>query len=272
VSAAPPSLARLGRDLQDETAWLRGALAGLDEAGWGTPTPAAGWSVRDQVSHLAFFDEATTLAVTDPDAFRRDRADVLLDIDGFTARVAEGYRAWRSAELLAWFERARTDMIARVTSADPARRPPWYGPDMSVASLLTARIMETWAHGQDVADALGLDHPGTNGLRHVAHLGVRALPNSFRARDREVPERPVRVDVTGPSGEHWTWGPEDAADSVDGSALDFCLVVTQRRHPSDTGLVATGPMAAEWLSIAQAFAGPPGAGRRPGQFETPRRD
>ncbi len=85
-----------------------------------------------------------------------------------------------------------------------------------------------------------------------------------------MPDQPVRVDLTSPTGEHWTWGPDDAADAVSGAAVDFCLVVTQRRHPADTGLVATGPVAAEWMTIAQAFAGPPGAGRRPGQFEAPR--
>ena len=64
----------------------------------------------------------------------------------------------------------------------------------------------------------------------------------------------------------WTWGPEDAADRVTGPAIDFCLLVTQRRHRDDVRLVADGPAADEWLGIAQAFAGPPGPGRRPGEF------
>jgi uncharacterized protein (TIGR03084 family) len=269
VSAPAPSLADLGRDLQVETAWLRAELAdalGLDAAAWDTPTPAPGWAVGDQVSHLAYFDEATTLAVTDPDRFRAERAEVLADIDGFTSKVAARNRGRPGADVLAWFDCARAEMIERVTAVDAATRAPWYGPDMSVTSLLTARIMETWAHGQDVADALGVEHPPTVALRHVAHIGVRALPNSFRARQRAVPDDEVRVELTAPDGGRWTWGPADAHDIVRGSAVGFCLVVTQRRHPADTDVAATGPVAVEWMAIAQAFAGPPGAGRRPGQF------
>jgi uncharacterized protein (TIGR03084 family) len=138
---------------------------------------------------------------------------------------------------------------------------PWYGPDMTLASSITARIMETWAHGQDVADTLGVTRTPTERLRHVAFLGWRAVGNSFRARGRAVPTEAVRVEAG-----QWTFGPAEATNVVRGPALDLCLVVTQRRHVADTALVAEGPVAAEWLSIAQAFAGPPGAGRSPGQF------
>ncbi len=123
--------------------------------------------------------------------------------------------------------------------------------------------METWAHGQDVADALGVTREPTARLRHVAHLGVRALPYSYTVWGREVPAAPVRVELTAPDGGLWTWGPEGAADRVTGPALDFCLLVTQRRHRADTAVAATGAVAQEWLEIAQAFAGPPGPGREP---------
>jgi uncharacterized protein (TIGR03084 family) len=137
---------------------------------------------------------------------------------------------------------------------------------MSVASSLTARIMETWAHGQDIADAVGVRREPTDRLRHVAHIGVGARPFSYAANKQPVPAQPVRVELIAPSGATWTWGPADAADRVTGPALDFCLVVTQRRHRSDTAVEAAGAAADEWLSIAQSFAGPPGAGRLPGQF------
>jgi uncharacterized protein (TIGR03084 family) len=123
--------------------------------------------------------------------------------------------------------------------------------------------METWAHGQDVVDALGQDRPATARLRSVAEIGVRARPFSYAVRGLAMPERPVRVELTGPGGEVWAWGPEDADDVVRGTALDFCLLVTQRRHRDDLDLAVTGSAAGEWLGIAQAFAGPPGTGRQP---------
>jgi uncharacterized protein (TIGR03084 family) len=137
---------------------------------------------------------------------------------------------------------------------------------MSHATSVTARIMETWAHGQDIADTLGVVRRPTDRLRHVAFLGSRAMANSYVAQGRRVPDTTIRIELVGPSGESWAFGPEGATDAVHGSALDFCLVVTQRRHPADTALVADGPVAREWLEIAQAFAGPPGAGRTEGQF------
>jgi uncharacterized protein (TIGR03084 family) len=255
-------------DLLAETRVLTAMLA-AEGTGWDTPTPAEGWLVRDQVSHLAYFDEAATEAVTDPGRFRAGREEALSDVEEFTARVVARYRVLSGAELLAWWQGARAAMVDAMGGLDPSTRVPWYGPDMSVASALTARIMETWAHGQDIADALGARRPPTSALRQVAHIGVRTLPNSYLARGATPPETPVRVELTGPAGDGWVWGPPDAADVVRGPALDFCLVVTQRRHLDDTAVEVRGPVAAEWMSIAQAFAGPPGAGRRPGQFPRP---
>ena len=148
-------------------------------------------------------------------------------------------------------------------SADLDARVPWFGSPMSPASFVTARLMETGAHGQDVADALGQSRPATAGLRSVAEIGVRARPCSYAAHGRETPAAPVRVELTGPGGEPWSWGPEDAPDVVSGPALDFCLLVTRRRHRDDLALEAQGPHAQEWLRIAPAFAGPPGSGREP---------
>ncbi|GGO75102.1 hypothetical protein GCM10012289_49340 [Nonomuraea cavernae] len=140
---------------------------------------------------------------------------------------------------------------------------PWYGPDMSAVSFVTARLMETWAHGQDVADALGVTREPTARLRHVAMIGFRAMPYGFAVRGLPAPEDPVRVELTTPGGEPWTAGPAGAADVVRGPMLDFCLLVTQRVHLADTALQITGATARAWMEIAQAFAGPPGEGRAP---------
>jgi uncharacterized protein (TIGR03084 family) len=137
---------------------------------------------------------------------------------------------------------------------------------MSPTSMATARLMETWAHGQDVADGLGWPRPVTDRIKHVAHIGVRTRDFAYLVRDKQPPAEQFRVELAGPSGDLWVWGPEDALQQVTGPALDFCLLVTQRRHRADLSVVAVGPDADEWLDIAQAFAGPPGAGRPAGAF------
>jgi uncharacterized protein (TIGR03084 family) len=123
--------------------------------------------------------------------------------------------------------------------------------------------METWAHTQDIADALGVTREPTDRLRHVAHIGVGARAFSYAVHGKTPPQTPVRVELTSPDGTLWTWGPGDAAGRVTGPALDFCLLVTQRRHRDDLDLDIEGPAATEWMSIAQAFAGAAGTGRPP---------
>jgi uncharacterized protein (TIGR03084 family) len=138
---------------------------------------------------------------------------------------------------------------------------PWFGPPMSATSMATARFMETWAHSLDVAQGLGIAPEPSDRVRHVAHLGVRTRDYSFGVNELEPPAEEFRIELRSPSGEPWEWGPADAAQSVRGSAYDFCLRVTQRRHRDDLDLVAVGPDADRWLDLAQAFAGPPGPGR-----------
>ncbi|OJY49107.1 MAG: TIGR03084 family protein [Pseudonocardia sp. 73-21] len=256
-------------DIEAETADLRSLIAELPDgpAGWDASTPAAGWAVRDQISHLAFFDDVAVRSATDPEGFTAEVLPMLADGRISPDTIAERYRPMPGAELLSWFDGARIALVAAFAAIDPSVRVPWFGLPMSAASSLTARIMETWAHGQDVADALGVTRVPSARLRHVAHIGVGARAFSYMANGLEVPTEPVRVELTAPEGTVWTWGPDGAPDRVTGPALDFCLLVTQRRHRDDTALEATGPLAGRWLSIAQAFAGPPGGGRTAGQFD-----
>jgi uncharacterized protein (TIGR03084 family) len=229
-----------------------------------TATPAEGWSVRDQISHLWYFDQQARAAIEDPEAFAV-AAQQLMASGGTQVSVEAGRRMSRQDLLEAW-RADRRRLIAVAGTCDPGDRIPWYGPPMSGRSFISARLMEAWAHGQDVADALAVERVPTDRLRHVAHIGVRARPFSYVVRGRAVPDHDVRVELVGPGGDMWDWGPASATNRVTGGALDFCLVVTQRRHADDVDLAVTGDGAVEWISIAQAFAGPPGAGRRPGQF------
>ena len=259
----PVDMTALAADLAAESAVTRALVAGLDEPGWHTPTPAAGWDIADQISHLAYFDEVTVRSALHPAEFE---AELAAARDGVNPdAIAARFRDRSGAQLLNWFDTARADLIGTFSRLDPRARLPWFGPAMSAASSLTARIMETWAHTQDIADALGVTREPTSRLRHVAHIGVGARAFSYAVRGKTLPQTPVRVELTGPGGDQWAWGPQDAADRVTGPALDFCLLVTQRRHRDDLALVIEGPAATEWMSIAQAFAGAAGTGRPPGK-------
>ena len=174
-----------------------------------------------------------------------------------------------SADLLEWWRTGRAAMLDVFRGLDSKTRIPWFGPAMSAVSFATARLMETWAHGQDIVDTLGIERAATERLRHVAYIGVRARPFSYRIHDQEPPTAEVRGELVSPAAELWTWGDAQASNRVCGTALDFCWVVTQRQHVADTALRIQGPIATEWMQIAQAFAGPPGTGREPGQFTTP---
>lgn len=262
----PPSIADLAEELREEQEDLDRLVAPLPAAEWAAPTPAAGWSVGDQIGHLAYFDEVATVAIEEPARFR-SLADAALAAasageDPMAAHLDKG-RAMAAAELLGWWRQARSGLLAAAARLVPGSRLEWFGPPMSPLSFLSARLMETWAHGQDVADALGAARKPTARLRHVAELGVRARPFSFAVRGLEDPPGAVRVELLGPSGEEWNWGDDGAGGLVRGPALDFCLVVTQRRHLEDTALEVEGEAARRWMAVAQAFAGPPGPGRPP---------
>ena len=224
------------------------------------PTPAQGWDVRDTVSHLAGTDVEATRALTDPAGFVAglDRGGEVADL---LAGQLSSRRSLTRAELLAQWQSGFTALLEAFTSVTPGTRIPWYGPPMSPASFATARLMEYWAHGQDVADALHVVRQPTARLRHICHLGSITRGFAYVNRGLDPPADPVAVELTAPDGSAWRFGPAEAPDRVQGPAVYFCLLVTQRRHRADTALIATGPAADEWLDLAQCFAGPPGPGR-----------
>jgi uncharacterized protein (TIGR03084 family) len=257
-----PELSSLLTDLADEGGALDALVAPLPDLT--VPTPAEGWTIAHQISHLAWTDRQAIVAATDPSAFEKMLARAIDDADGYVAEgAAEGAGEPPSVLLERW-RAGRRAVIDALAAVPEGTRLPWFGPPMKAASMATARLMETWAHGQDVADALGTEREPTARLRHVAHIGVRTRDFSYLNRGLEPPLEEFRVVLTAPDGDGtWAWGPEDAGQSVSGPALDFCLLVTQRRHRADLALTASGPDADRWLDLAQAFAGPPGPGRPP---------
>ncbi|WP_027500629.1 TIGR03084 family metal-binding protein [Rhodococcus sp. UNC363MFTsu5.1] len=251
-------------DLQAEGEQLDALVASLTDEEWASPTPAKGWSIAHQIGHLAWTDRASLMAVTDPEAFAESLTAAWKNPLGFVDEAAEVEAARPPAELLADWRAGRTALAEALAAVPSGTKLPWYGPPMSAMSMATARLMETWAHGQDVAAALGVDAPPTNRLRSIAHLGVRTRDFAYAVNELTPPAEEFRFELTAPEGDEvWTWGPEDAAQRVTGPAADFCLLVTQRANPADLDLTAVGPDATAWIAIAQVFAGPPGAGRDP---------
>jgi uncharacterized protein (TIGR03084 family) len=251
-------------DLVAEVAALDAHLSRISDSDWSVSTPAPGWDVADQVIHLGLIDRRAMWSMSEPDRFTSDMVEMM--ISGGLDAIQNAEREKAPQELLKWWREGAADLARAATSIDLSARCKWYGPSMSGTSMLTARLMETWAHGQDIADALKWTRPSTDRLKHIAHIGVRAMPFAFASNKLPPPEGNVFVSLVGPNGEIWTWGNESADASVSGPALGFCLAVTQRRHIDDCGLTTVGEVASTWMSIAQSFAGPPGAGRVAGQF------
>jgi uncharacterized protein (TIGR03084 family) len=248
-------------DLTAEGDRLWATVSGLDAEGWATPTPAPGWTVATQVAHLLWTDEVATIAATDKDAWDAVVLDAIADPTGYVDQQALEVARLAPEALLARWGAAREGLRIALRDHPAGEKMPWFGPPMSPASMATARFMETWAHALDVYDALGIEPERSDRVRHVAHLGVRTRDFAFGVRELVPPTEEFRIDLVAPSGEVWSWGPEDAAQTVTGPAWDFCLLVTQRVHRDDTDLVAVGADAETWLTIAQAFAGPAGEGR-----------
>jgi uncharacterized protein (TIGR03084 family) len=250
-------------DLTAEGDELDATVALLDEDAWRTPVPAEGWDIATTIVHLAWTDECAIAAGTDKAAWDALVLEAIGNPDGFVDEEAFAGAKAPADEILARWRSSRPALVQMLRDYPEGQKLPWYGPPMSPASMGTARFMETWAHALDVYDALGTTREPTDRIRHVAHIGVRTRDFAFGVHGLEPPAEPFRIELVAPSGELWTWGSADAAQRVTGPAYDFCLRVTQRRHRDDLELVATGADADRWLDIAQAFAGPSGAGREP---------
>lgn len=249
-------------DLRAESDELDSLVADLPDDGWRLATPAPGWTVAHQIAHLLWTDRMSVLSVTDEPGFAELLTAAAANPGGFVDEGAEELAATTSpAAILEQWRRTRTRLHDELLAVADGRKLPWFGPPMSATSMATARLMETWAHGLDVADALGVRRAPTGRLRSIAHIGVRTRDFAFAVHGLPVPAAPFLVELRAPDGSTWSWGPADAEQRVTGSAEDFCMLVTQRRPRAELDVTAVGPDAEKWLTIAQAFAGPPGPGR-----------
>lgn len=254
------------RDFLEESETLYAALADLPEAEWTRATQFKGWTLNDVLVHLHFWNQMADMSLQDPDGFRAKFGAMYPEMQKHGMRAVENADVpLRGAELCAAWRGVYTDMGARWGDLDPKQRVQWAGPEMSVRSSITARQMETWAHGQEVFDLLGVQRVEQDRVRNIVVLGVNTFGWTYKVNGRNVPDQMPVLSLTAPSGAVWTFG-ENGDNRIEGSAVEFAQVVAQTRNIADTGLNVSGPVATQWMSIAQCFAGgpemPPAAGVR----------
>jgi uncharacterized protein (TIGR03084 family) len=260
-------LKALAAELRDEDEELVALCAGLSDAQWQLPTGFKAWTPWDVVAHLCLLDLAALAACRDAASFAalaaalRERRATGQSLQAI-ARADLGHLD--GPALLGHWQAAYGELTAALSTLDARNRLPWFGPAMSARSFATARLMETWSHGQAVWDLLRRLRPATARLKHIAHLGISTYGWTFGNRGLPVPQPTPHVVLLAPDGSAWSWNEPSVRDFVYGPAEDFCRVVTQCRHVDDTQLVHGGGATA-WMLMAQCFAGAPTDGPAPGE-------
>ncbi|MFD8499947.1 TIGR03084 family metal-binding protein [Amycolatopsis sp. NPDC059657] len=253
--------------LTAEAAEFDALFAELEAEKWALPTPAPGWTIAHQVGHLAFVFQIAGLAASDPDGFVAMTAGAAKDFDGAVNAALQAYVNDPPEALLNRWRAIRDTGIKALAAVPGDQLVPWLVNPLPPFVLACAGMMELFAHGQDIADALGVERTRTDRVQFLVGFAVRVWDFGYQARGLTPPDVEFRFELTGPSGAVWTFGPEDSGQRITGDAVDFCLLVTRRRHRDDLALRAIGEHADNWLDIAQAYRGPAGEGRKPGQFK-----
>lgn len=247
-------------DFRDESDAIFALLEPLGEADWDRATQFKGWTINDVIAHLHMWNHAACVTLADADAFLKFRRE-LADYVKAGGTHLQFTHAWlggmRGRALLSRWRDLYRDTADQFAAADPRGRVKWGGPDMSVRSCITARLMETWSHAQAVYDLLGTARLDHDRIRNVAVIGINTFGWTFANRKLAVPDEPPYVRLTAPSGAIWEWHEPSETNRIEGSATDFCQVVTQVRNVADTSLETAGDTAARWMAMAQCFAGPP---------------
>lgn len=251
-------------DLTDEAAAVDALVADLDPADWALVTPAPQWTIADQIAHLNFIFRLARTAASDAELFVVMTDGAVEDFEGAVNEALREFDDDSPGELLTKWRKERDAAIKALSVVPPDRMVPWLVRPLPPAVLACAGLMECFAHGQDIADTLGIVREGTDRLWHLAWFATLTWQFGYQARGLTPPDVQFRYELTAPSGnEVWTFGPELSDQRITGPATDFCLLVTRRRHRDDLAVTATGAEADHWLDIAQAYRGPAGEGRQP---------
>ncbi len=253
-------------DFKEESDALYAILKDLDDADFAAPTQFKGWTLNNVLEHLHMWNWAANESAVDEENFERFLGQVMEGIAkdsmrGFEGNWVDGLSG--RALLDAWHD-FYTDMAARFVEIDPKRRLKWAGPDMSARSSISARLMETWAHGQEVFDHLGIVRRDGDRIRAIAVLGTNTFGWTYATREETPPGPMPYVRLTAPSGDIWAFGEPSQSNYIEGAASEFCQVVTQVRNIADVDLQVIGEVAQDWMSKAQCFAGPPETPPAPG--------
>lgn len=246
------------QDFLDETRALSAIIAPLSDRDYLQQTAFKAWTIDMVLRHLHFWNKAALMSVMDEAAFSDLVTAMMGNIQSgrLTAFENEYLQGLSGRALLnAWCDSAE-ETAAGFSTCDPSQRVKWVGPSMSARSSITARLMETWAHGQEVYDHLGLIRKNADRIRNIVVLGVNTYEWTFRNRREEPPGPMPFVELTAPSGDIWKYGTENAEERIQGLAEEFCQVVTQTRNIADTHLSVSGDIATAWMQQAQCFAGP----------------
>lgn len=246
---------------------LQGLVAAMTDADWDRATPFKQWTVWDVIAHLHLSDQWALASIEGRAAFSKAAVPLFAAMQrklGLREYTREHFAAWPRRAILESWQACFASLLDKARQLDPDARLAWFGPDMGVRSFITARYMETWAHGQDIHDLLGQPRVYSDDIRAIATLGIKTFRFTFRNRGLPVPAVEPHVRLIAPSGAIWTWNEPSDSERVEGLASEFCHVVTQGRNIADTALAVTGPVATQWMAIAQCFAGPPETPPPPG--------
>ncbi len=257
-------------DFLDESEALHALINPLSDDLLGQPTAFKGWTINRVIGHLHVWNYAADLSLEGNEAFQDFYKEVVSHMSGGTLASFEKHwlKGLEGRPLVRTWRDYFVGMAGRFVKADPSMRVQWAGPSMSVRSSITARLMETWAHGQEVYDTLGVVRRNADRIRNIVVLSVNTYGWTFKVHGQEPPEPMPHLRLTGPSGELWTYGEPSEAELIEGLAEEFCQVVAQTRNIADTALQVTGPNATSWMQQAQCFAGPPETPPAPGQRKT----
>ena len=248
--------------LAQQHAELRGILEGLTTDQWDAPSRCAGWTVSDVVLHLAQTDEmaGASLDGSFGDVVARFTAGhdqsrfAGADVDDFAAVLVADERGAGVAEMFAPWSTAAEQLRRGFEATEPSTRVPWAVGLLAARTLATTRLAECWIHTGDIADPLGIVRVPGERLELIARLAWRTVPYSFARAGRKL-TGPVAFELTGPTGERWTFIPDaEPLTTIRGDADDLCAVASRRVGPEGTSLTGEGPDAAAVLELVRTWA------------------